>query len=261
MYFAMEYLSWDLAIFSRAIAYPNLSSASDHVGLSQPQISRIVAKLEAQFDLTLLDRETRRKATWTAAAYRLAEIYTSTFHNFQVQVSQLASGHTPEHLRVGALEGLLELAMGFCYKILSQTKVMVVELFVLDTSPLEERFQNNELDLVFSIRAPGHKKWSHRRELGWQSVERVDNGELQIFSCFEYASVAHKGRPKNKAFVSNSLRVRERWIEQFGGIGTLPSQVRPKKTGHKDEVPVMVIAHDHMPDALWRDLEAFLIRE
>ena len=56
----MEYLSWDLAILSRATHYPNLSIASTHVGLSQPQLSRIVAKLEEQYGVQLLDREARR---------------------------------------------------------------------------------------------------------------------------------------------------------------------------------------------------------
>src|SRR5688500_1926000 len=111
----MDYLSWDLAILSRAIAYPNLSGASSHVGLSQPQLSRIVAKLEEQLGLTLLDRETKRKSSWTPAAYRLSEIYTKTFHNFRSEVGKLSDGLEPEHIRVGTLEGLIPLAMSFCH--------------------------------------------------------------------------------------------------------------------------------------------------
>ena len=41
----MEYLSWDLAILSRAVAYANLSSASAHVGLSQPLVRFIGEKI------------------------------------------------------------------------------------------------------------------------------------------------------------------------------------------------------------------------
>src|SRR4051812_25745685 len=124
----MDYLSWDLAILSRAIAYSNLSAASAHVGLSQPQLSRIVAKLEEQLGLTLLDRETRRKSSWTPAAYRLAEIYTKTFQGFRAEVSHLAGGLVPHELRIGSLDGLVDRAMAFARAILDKTKVMVVHL-------------------------------------------------------------------------------------------------------------------------------------
>jgi DNA-binding transcriptional LysR family regulator len=214
----MDYLSWDLAILSRAVAFPNLSGASAHVGLSQPQLSRIVQKLEAQLGVTLLDREARRKASWTPAAYRLAEIYQQTYHAFRNAVSGLAAGLSPEHLRVGTLEGLLDRAMTFCQAVLKETKVMVVELSVLDTSFLEEQFSKNDLDIIFSVREPGRKKWRYVKALGWQSVDAVDKGPLRIFSAFEYASVAHKGTATEKAFVSNSLEVRQRWIERFGAL-------------------------------------------
>ncbi|MHA0112066.1 LysR family transcriptional regulator, partial [Klebsiella pneumoniae] len=69
---------WDLSVLTRATQYANLSIAADHVGISQPQLSRIVAKLEDQLGLILLDRESRRKSAWTPAAHRLADIYSRT---------------------------------------------------------------------------------------------------------------------------------------------------------------------------------------
>lgn len=249
----MEYLNWDLSVLSRAIAYTNLSGAATHIGLSQPQLSRIIAKLEQELGLTLLDRESRRKSAWTPAAFRLAEIYSKTFQGFRAEVSSLADNLTPTHLRLGALEGLQAQAMALCHALLTQTPVMVVELDVLDTHELEERFTKNELDLIFSSREPGRKKYRHVKTLGYQVIEPIETGPLHVHSSFEYTSVLHKGRPTEKALVSNSLGVRKAYVEQYGGMATLPSAVKTKRTGKKSEVTVLLIAHDHLPELFWQN--------
>lgn len=254
----MEYLSWDLSILNRAVAYPNLSSASAHVGLSQPQLSRIVAKLESELDLVLLDRETRRKSSWTPTAYRLAEIYGRTFHHFRSEIASLSQGLDPDHFRVGTLEGLIPQALEFCHSLLTHTKVMVIELDVLDQNFLEEKFSKNEIDIIFSMREPGRKKYRYVRILGYQTIEMIEQGQPRIYSMFEYASMVQKGKPKAKAFVSNSLSVRQQWFNQFGGTGSLPSTMRPKKTGKKSEVPALVIAHDALPPLVWSQIEKLL---
>src|SRR5690606_13535732 len=64
-------LNWDLTVLSRAIQYNNLSGAAQHVGISQPQLSRIVSRLESELGVPLLNRETRRHSTWTAQAHRI----------------------------------------------------------------------------------------------------------------------------------------------------------------------------------------------
>src|SRR5690606_34803977 len=132
----MDYLSWDLAILSRAVAYNNLSSASAHVGLSQPQLSRIVAKLEEQLGLTLLDRETKRKSSWTPAAFKVAEVYNNTYHQFRAKVSQLAENLKPHHLRVATLEGLIPRALEFCKTLYEKTNLKIIELNTYDTNVL-----------------------------------------------------------------------------------------------------------------------------
>lgn len=267
----MDYLSWDLAILSRAIAYSNLSAASAHVGLSQPQLSRIVAKLEEQLGLTLLDRETRRKSSWTPAAYRLADIYTKTFQTFRAEIGALAGGLVPHELRIGTLEGLVDRAMAFGHEVLDKTSVMVVHLDVLDTSFLEERFAKNDLDVVFTALSGDTRKTRFAKDLGYQTIDRIemptkattggalaDAKPLSVFSAFEYATQAPKGAPTEKAFVSNSLRLRQDWLESYGGVGTLPSPVRAERGRSKHEVTAVVLAHESLPVSLWHELESFL---
>jgi hypothetical protein len=254
----MEYLSWDLSILSRATAYANLSTASAHVGLSQPQLSRIVAKLEEQLGVPLLDRESRRKSSWTPAAHRLAEIYTKTLLGFRAEVNALASGVTPRELKVGTLEGLVPVALGFCHAVLTGTAVGIVQLDILDTSFLEERFAKNDLDLIFTAHDLGARKYRHVKALGYQQVEAIRNGDLMLFSQFEYASTRHKGIETEKAFVSNSLRVRQDWMARYGGTTSMPTPVTPKRTGRKGELTVVAVAHDNMPSGFWTEILQFL---
>jgi len=254
----MDYLSWDLAILSRAVAFANLSSASTHVGLSQPQLSRIVAKLEDDLGVVLLDRETRRKSSWTPAAFRLAEIYGRVYRSFRNELDSLALGQEPTHYRLGTLEGLVPQALELAGGLLKQPAVMVLELDVLDQNFLEERFQRGDLDLMLTMREPGRKKHCYVKQLGFQTIESTGKGEPHVFSSFEYVSTAHKRKPTAKAFVSNSLRVREEWLARFGGSGTLPSPLRAKRSGRKSDVEVMLLGRDGLPLKVWQAIQSLL---
>ena len=100
----MIHLHWELSVLSRAVAYSNLSGAAMHVGLSQPQLSRIVAKLEKEFGVMLLDRAARRKSGWTPSAFRLAEVYGTSVRKLEVDIQQAVQDSEPNHLTVGTLE-------------------------------------------------------------------------------------------------------------------------------------------------------------
>jgi LysR family transcriptional regulator, transcriptional activator for aaeXAB operon len=78
----VEGLHWPLSVLARAVHYKNLTSASSHVGLSQPQLSRLVSQLEKELNVTLLDRSARRKSGWTPAAHRVAQIYAISSKNY-----------------------------------------------------------------------------------------------------------------------------------------------------------------------------------
>lgn len=251
----MEYLSWDLSILSRSVAYANLSAASANIGISQPQLSRIIAKLEEQLSVPLLDRESKRKSSWTPEAYRLAEIYTKTLKSFRTDVQTLTDQATPHEFRVGTLEGLVTQALKLCHGLLESTSVMVVHLDVLDISQLVEAFAKNDLDLIITAYDLGPRKYRASKTIGYQSVETVGQGVPQVLSHFEYASKPHKGSPTEKAFVSNSLSVRKTWLETYGGRGTLPGVLRSAPEQGPQELTVTVIAHDHTPAALWDKIQ------
>ena len=267
----MQFLNWDLSVLSRAIAFPNLSAASSHVGLSQPQLSRIVARLEADLGVHLLDRSSRRRACWTPQAARLAAAYGSAFRQFLSETQRIAGGGRIRHIRVATLEGLLRAALACGRHLFSECGATVVELDVLDLHDLERRFLKGRIELALTSREPGRRKRRHVRCFGYQTLERRSAGEpgraseIRVLSAFEFGA-AHRdaARPAGAGiFVSNSLEARRRWIREYGGAGVLPSEVRPSKgrgTSRESEpVPALLIGAEDLPSEFWRKAAGFRV--
>jgi len=256
----MDHLNWELSVLSRAIAFSNLSGAASHVGISQPQLSRIVSKLESQLEVVLLDRESKRKSAWTPAAFKLVEIYSETFRQFHGKVSSLIHVQQLSHVKIGTLEGLTSLASTFSHELLKKVSVKVVELQVEDLNDLEELFFKRELDFMFTIREPGKKKFKYSKKLGFQTLEKVEKpGTTRVMSSFEFGAEmqGEKNSDGTQVFVSNSLEVRRQWLEKFGGKGVLPTEIRKDGNSKGKEVPVLLIAGDELPAALWQQVSSF----
>ncbi len=245
----MDTLHWPLSVLSRAVHFKNLTGASSHVGLSQPQLSRLIAQLEKEFEVTLLDRTAKRKSAWTPAAFRLAEVYSQSSRKLQSSIQEVLESQVPSHIHIGALEGLSQMALSVIHRLYQTTKLQMVELDVFDQNELDERFFNGDLDVIFSARAPDKQKYKHQIELGYQTLDSIDsNQNFSVLSSYEYGRL--KKKPANKTFISNSLALRRTWFELFGGVGQLPSSVHKSKT--RDMMPVLVIANDTFNEALWQ---------
>lgn len=251
-------LHWELSVLSRSVAYPNLSGAAAHVGLSQPQLSRIVSKLEAEFQVQLLDRAARRKSGWTPEAFKLAEVYANSQRKLENEIHKVVKEAEPTHLRIGTLEGLSGIAGQVCRFLLRSTSVNVANLDIHDLNVLEELYLSSELDLIFSSREPGRRKHKHVRELGYQTLDSVDGGGVKsptrVYSTFEYRTQlgAHHP-PGEKVFVSNSLELRRTWIRQFGGHGIIPSELRKNRPANGGE-EVLMIGSDTISPQLWSQI-------
>ncbi|HAR41751.1 MAG TPA: LysR family transcriptional regulator, partial [Bdellovibrionales bacterium] len=167
--------AWELSVLSRAIVFPNLSAAANHVGLSQPQLSRIVARLEGEIGVTLLDRTVRRKSGWTPIAARLAETFLKSARNLESEVQMLVGNAQPRALSIGTLEGLTSIAITFAEQIFKAGGIKLLDLNVYDLNQLEEFFLKGDLNLIFTVREPGRRKFRHIRHLGQQVVEAQQN--------------------------------------------------------------------------------------
>ncbi|HEY8280424.1 MAG TPA: LysR family transcriptional regulator [Bdellovibrionota bacterium] len=244
-----------MSVLSRAVAYKNLSGASLHVGVSQPQLSRIVKRLEETFAVVLLDRSAKRNATWTPTAYRLADFYSKKMRIIDRELEALIGASQARQLQVGTLEGLMGVAMPFANFLLEKSGVRLIEMDVFDLDRLEELFSRGDLDLIFSSREPGKKKHQNVRNLGYQSLDAVStNPHFQVMSTFEYGSKRDKLRGAEKVLISNSLAIRRSWFQKFGGQGTVPSEPRKQKSSSRDTEPVLMIASDTLSPTLWKQL-------
>lgn len=259
----VQSLHWQLSVLSKAIHYKNLSGAASHVGLSQPQLSRIVARLEEELGVILLDRTARRKSGWTPVAFKVAETYFQSSRQLTQALQQLTSEGNITSLTIGTLEGLIPLANLFCEKLFDEAKMQFIELAVHDLGDLEERFEKDKFDLIFTCREPGKHKYRYVRQLGYQVVERTGtHGGIKVFSAFDYANYIHQSQgrrspPKNeRVLISNSLAVRRTWVEDHAGFGIIPSDVRRKKTTEND-MPVILMATDVFNPTLWQKFEQF----
>lgn len=257
---SMDNLHWQLSVLSRAIHYKNLSGAASHVGLSQPQLSRIISRLESELGVVLLDRAARRKSGWTPVAYKIAETYFRSSRKLTQALQQIKTDDHMTHISIGTLEGLASLAIEFCRQALELSRLQTIELNVYDLSELEERFEKDELDLIFTCREPGKHKYKHVRNFGYQVIKKVgDKSNLKVFSQFEYATHMHNKRthPKGvRILLSNSLAVRKVFIDEFSGSGFVPSEVRRRRTGD-DDAPVILIGSDLLNEAVWQRFEQF----
>lgn len=251
---AMEQIQWPLAVLSRAIHYKNLTSASQHVGLSQPQLSRIIAKLEEELQLVLLDRTSKRQSVWTKSAFELARVYEQSSRKLQHAISELQFNSQPTHIHIGTLEGLLPLATQFAHEVFSHTTTRLIEVDMFDQNEIEAQFTSNKVDLIFTSRIPGKIKPKFILELGHQDFENYTSpSPYDVFSPYEFNREKSKSSKDRKVFISNSLTARRLWIESYGGLGKLPGKVKAssKKTDHA----VLVIGSELLNPQIWEQTQ------
>lgn len=248
----MDRIGYELSILARAVAYKNLSGASSHVGLSQPQLSRIIKKIEENFGIVLLDRSAKRNATWTREANRLAEFYTKKMRVFDQELLALIGETYTRQLTIGTLEGVSKIALQFVRNLFEKAGIRIIEIDVFDLDRLQELFTRGELDLIFTTREPGKKKFQNIRELGYQSLDlNNSNSHYHVVSTFEYSVRRDKFKDAEKLLISNSLAMRRDWFEEFGGMGTIPSKLKKVKGSKLDTERVMLIGADTLSPAVW----------
>lgn len=250
----MQPLYYELGVLAKAVHFKNLSAAALHVGLSQPQLSRIIARLEDDLKVVLLDRSAKRKSGWTPVAFQLADIFEKANKRLEVEIGTVSSDRAVMELRIGTLEGLSELAIKISKVCFEKVGVKTIHLDIYDLSELEANFLSGNLDLIFTSKVPGRQKFKYLSEIGYQHLDQVKtNPNFGLFSNFEYTKAQKKEADTFKhVLVSNSLAIKKEWIRIVGGTGALPSEPRPGK--HKDEEPVMLIGSELLSPVLWEKM-------
>ncbi|MGE0633106.1 MAG: LysR family transcriptional regulator [Pseudobdellovibrionaceae bacterium] len=238
----------NFAALVKAVRYKNLSAASEHIGLSQPQLSRLIQRLEQELGVMLLDRTSKRSSGWLTQAHQLAEIYQQSDKRLKLEIESLNQESVPKELRIGTLEGLSEKALSVSHELLKLDSIEFVSLDILDLNELEEQFMAQNLDVLFSLKTPGKQKYTKIVEVGYQKLEWFKKDEnIMVQSSFEYGVT--KKKSSAKSFVSNSLVLRKTFLDRYSGAGQIPTEVLSKREKGTD--PVYMIGQETMTVAAW----------
>lgn len=252
----MQVLYYELSVLARAVHFKNLSAAALHVGLSQPQLSRIIAKIEEELRVVVLDRSAKRKSGWTPVAFQLAEIFEKSNRRMESEIVAASNNEMINELHIGTLEGLSGVALKTTRSCFEKIGVKKISLDVLDLSELEANFLSGGLDLIFTSKIPGRQKFRHLEEIGFQHLISVKtNPKFALYSTFEFSRAQKKESSSfEHILVSNSLAIKKEWFREIGGIGTLPSE--PKKGHSKDSETVFLIGSEILNPVLWNKIRS-----
>jgi hypothetical protein len=247
----MQQLYYEMSVLAKAIHFKNLSAAALHVGLSQPQLSRIISRIEEDMKIVLLDRSAKRKSGWTPAAFQLADIFEKASKRLDTELATITNNQKVAELRIGTLEGLAELALKTCKICFDTVGVQKITLDIYDLSELEANFLSGNLDIIFSSKVPGRQKFRHLEEMGFQQLEKVQsNKNFGVFSTFEFGRIDRKEIENfQHILVSNSLTIKREWLNSFGGTAFLPTEARKGKA--KDHEPILMIGSEILSPLLW----------
>ena len=247
----MQQIYYELSVLAKAVHFKNLSAAAVHVGLSQPQLSRIIAKIESELNVVILDRSAKRKSSWTSVAFELAQIYENMLKRLEIELQSMTENQIVSELRIGTLEGLSDFARQLAHIAFEKIQLKKIILDIYDLSELEANFLSGNLDLILTSKWPGRQKFRHVLELGHQQLERVQtDSKYAVMSTFEHGRMSPKEVSSYPhVLVSNSLAIRRHWFDQHGGVGSLPSTLR--KGNVKGAESVLLLGSEILNPKLW----------
>ena len=254
----MQQIYYELSVLAKAIHFKNLSSAASHVGLSQPQLSRIIAKIEDNLKVVLLDRSAKRKSGWTPLAFQLADIFEKSLRRLQTDLHGISNNEMVAELHIGTLEGLADFAIKTCKTCFEKVGVKKIFVDIYDLNELEANFFSGNLDLIFTSKQPGKQKFKYITELGTQQLETIKtSSKYGVYSSFEYSRLPKREtQPYEHVLISNSLAIRKNWLQSVGGTGLLPTETRKGK--NREAHTVHLIGSEILSPVLWQELQKAL---
>ncbi len=255
----MQHIYYELSVLGKAIHFKNLSAAALHVGLSQPQLSRIIAKIEDELKIVLLDRSAKRKSGWMPIAFQLSLMFEKSSKRLESELAHLSQNQIVAELKIGTLEGLSSFAMNTCHYCFENVGVSKIFIEIYDLNELEAHFLSGNLDLIFTSKSPGRQKFKYFLELGFQVLERIQtNKKFAVLSSFEHGRSVKKEMDEFKhVLVSNSLALRKDWFQSIGGTGYLPTEAKKGKS--KEHEPVYLIGSEILNPVLWSQISSGIL--
>jgi hypothetical protein len=255
-------LAWELSVLQRAVSFPSLSAASRQIGISQPQLSRILFRIEEELKINLLDRRVKRVPRWTKEAHLISQAYRESVQLLEKKIRAVGSqSKTLERLSLATLEGLSPAGMMIVDFLFKNKLANNIKFDVLDLNELTHAFEAGEYDLIISSQRGGRRKCALERRLGYQVLEEKSSGknpEIDLKSSTESMLKAQKDPTQKPLLISNSLMIRRMALEKFSARGIIPSPIYQKSRGPKaGEQDVMLLVRENLPDRVMEFLRIF----
>ncbi|MBC7421581.1 MAG: LysR family transcriptional regulator [Bdellovibrio sp.] len=257
----MQQIYYELSVLAKAVHFKNLSGATLHVGLSQPQLSRIILRIEEELKIVLLDRSAKRKSGWTPIAFELSDMFEKSIKRLESELMSFSQNQMIGELHIGTLEGLQSFAMDACKHFFTEVGVSKIFIEIYDLNELEAHFLSGHLDIIFTSKSPGRQKFKYLKELGFQVLEKIQTDKnYAVLSSFEYGRASKKEFDDfNHVLVTNSLAMRREWFDKIGGTGFLPTEAKRGKA--KEHEPVMMIGTEILNPMVWEQISAFVDKD
>jgi len=188
----------DMEYFAAIAEHGQVQRAAAALGLSQPELSKGLRRLEQAMNAKLLKRTPKGVELTSVGAALLARVRTLRLSLDDVtrEIADLSEGRAG-HLRIGAVAGAgLHLVPMACETLLKASPKVTLKITVQDTNVLLANLRNGELDLAVT-----NLQGAHHEEL----VEEHTHDDAWVI----YASANHRFA-KRKSLTLADL-ARERW--------------------------------------------------
>jgi len=244
-------LAWELSVLQRAVTFSNLSAASRQIGISQPQLSRILKKIEDELGIHLLDRRVKRAPRWTQEAHKVSQAFREAVTQLEKKIRAIETKvQVIDTLSLATLEGLAGIGLKLAETFINKGWVKTVRHDVLDLKDLSLAFESGAYDLVITSQRGGRRKNNLEKRIGFQVLEKETSNrkpQFQLKSSFEAMFKSSGEESPLPIIISNSLAVRRLALEILPCQGIFPSKVYYNSRGHKSgEQEVVIVARERL---------------
>jgi hypothetical protein len=246
----MEAFSSDIVTVAAATQYRNLTVAAQSLQISQPHLSRLIQKVERQTGIALLNRESKKKSSWTEEGLRFFQEFKRHQDSFSDLVHTFKKLQFYRSLKIVCLEGLAEHTLQSLQKFRQVYATPSLQVDILDLSELDAGFATGAYDVAVSSHPPVAARNSWIKTIGYQHFNIYNkNAKENVVTHFEL----HKRKDRAHEWITNSLLVKRYCIENFSVAGEMPTKIFEKKKEVND-TPVLLMAHAGMDAKLWQIL-------
>jgi DNA-binding transcriptional LysR family regulator len=196
----------DLRVFSVLAEVRNLHRAAQKMGLTQSTVTKILQRLEAEFEVQLVDRAGGRGVELTSAGRILLERSASVRESVAQTYAEMsaAKSATAGRIRIGVVPALLESALlPIVARYTKDEKAISFALSVKVSTLLFEELKDGQLDLALCF------------------MPETISEELQSddFSYQRYVVAARRGHPLASASPDPALLGSAQWLLPLPGHG------------------------------------------